>query len=76
MQEQAQDFEKELQAKFGERVRFSYTDIFSDEIHNYPDIVKILDQVRLPLIALNGKPRFHGGLFVKDVQPAIIQLLD
>jgi hypothetical protein len=45
-------------------------------MNEYPDIVKILDQVRLPLIALNGKPRFHGGLFVKDVQPAIIQLLE
>ena len=76
MQEQAEDFKKELQARFGDDIRFSYTDIFSEEVHNYPDIVKILDKVRLPLIVLNGKPRFHGGLSVKDVQPAIIQLLE
>lgn len=76
MQEQAEDFKEELQAKFGERVKCSYIDIMSDEMHEYPDIVKILDQVRLPLIALNGKPRFHGGFSLKEVQPAIFQLLE
>jgi hypothetical protein len=76
MQEQAEDFKKELQARFGEEIRFSYTDIFSDEMHDYPDIVKILGQARLPLITLNGKPRFQGGLALPDIQPAIVQLLE
>ncbi len=65
-----------MRAEFGERISFSYIDVFSEAVHGYPDILKILDKVRLPLIVLNGQPRFHGGLSVPDVQPVIRQLLE
>ncbi len=75
MREEAEDLKNALIQKFGAAVDFSYVDVFSEEMKKYPDILKILDKVRLPLIVLNGQPRFHGGFSLNMIAGAISGLL-
>lgn len=75
MQEEAKEVKKVLLEKFGEVIKFSYLDVLSEEIMNYPKIVKLLDKVNLPLIAINGEPRFYGGFSMAKLEEAIDPLL-
>ncbi|MCG9967652.1 hypothetical protein L9W92_06240 [Pelotomaculum terephthalicicum JT] len=61
MQEEAEDLKEFLVQNFVEAIQYAYVDVQSKEIENYPDIIKILDRVKLPLTVINGEPRFHGG---------------
>ncbi len=40
-------------------------------MNNYPEIAQILTRVRLPLIVLNGVPRFHGGISKEVIADAV-----
>ncbi len=61
--------------KFGNAVAFAYVDVQSDEMKNYPDIAAILSKVNLPLIVIDGKPRFHGGITMSKVEKLVNELL-
>jgi len=60
--------------KFGNAVAFAYVDVQSDEMKNYPDIAAILSKVNLPLIVIDGKPRFHGGISAIRVEKLVNEL--
>ena len=66
---------KSLVGKFGDAIQFSYVDIHADGMKNYPDIAKILGNVRLPLVVLNDEPRFHGGINPNMIEGAVSELL-
>ncbi len=74
MKEQAEDLRDYLKEKFGNGVKFSYVDVQSDEMKNYPSILKILGMVRLPLTVINDEPRFHGSLSERMIEDAIGEL--
>jgi len=74
MQEEADALKEALVQQFGESISYSYIDVESSEMNNFPEIVKIMDRVRLPLIALNGEPRFHGGISSDMVSEAVTDL--
>jgi hypothetical protein len=75
MKEAAENLGNSLSQKFGEAVKFAYVDVNSDEMKNYPDIASILSKVNLPLIVLNGRPRYHGGITVIKIEKAINEIL-
>ncbi|MDH7578730.1 MAG: hypothetical protein QHH75_13155 [Bacillota bacterium] len=75
MREEAENLGKYLVEKFGNAVKFTYVDVKSEKMQNYPDIATILDKVRLPLTVLNGHPRFHGGLSTVMIENAVAELL-
>lgn len=75
MKEAAENLGNSLSEKFGEAVKFAYVDVKSDEMKNYPDIAAILSKVNLPLIVINGKPRFHGGITLIKVEKLVNELL-
>lgn len=75
MKEEADDLKNFLAEKFGETIRFHYVDVESDEMKKHPDIVAILNRVRLPLTVLNGNPRFHGGFSANKIIDAINDIL-
>jgi hypothetical protein len=75
MKEQAEDLRDNLKEKFGNAVQFSYVDVQSEEMKEYPGILKILGVARLPLTVINDEPRFHGGLSVSSIEDAIGELL-
>jgi hypothetical protein len=74
MREDAEDLKKYLVEKFGEIIKFNYVDIQSNEMNDYPDIV--LSSVRLPLIVINGEPRFHGGFSMTTISDAVGKLVE
>jgi disulfide oxidoreductase YuzD len=75
MRDAAEVLEKELIEKFGDQVSFRYVDVFSEDIMDFPDVVKVMNQFRLPLTVLNGEPRFHGGLSFEKISAAVAELL-
>jgi hypothetical protein len=75
MREAAEVLEKELTEKFGDMVRFRFVDAFSEEVMDFPDVVKVMNQFRFPLTLLNGEPRFHGGLSLEKISDAVAELL-
>ena len=64
-----------MSEKFGDDVKFAYVDVKSDEMKNYPDISAILSKVNLPLVVLNGRPKFHGGITVSRIEKAVNEIL-
>jgi hypothetical protein len=75
MEEAAENLGSSLSEKFGEAVKFAYVDVQSEEMKNYPDIAAILSKVNLPLIVVDGKPRFHGGITLSKVEKLVNELL-
>jgi hypothetical protein len=75
MKEAAENLGNYLLEKFGDAIKFSFVDVQSDEIKNYPDIAAILSKVNLPLIVIDGKPRFHGGITVSRIEKLVNELL-
>ncbi|MDF9409641.1 hypothetical protein L7E55_14995 [Pelotomaculum isophthalicicum JI] len=61
---------------FGEAIQYTYVDVQSNEMENYPDITKILDRVRLPLTVINGEPRFHGGFSKEMISEVVSELVE
>lgn len=75
MKEESKDLEKSLKGKFGEALKFSYVDTQGRDMKKYPEIVAILNRVRLPLTVINGEPRFHGGLSMNRIEKAVSEFL-
>jgi len=75
MKEESEDLKKYLKEKFGEAAKFSYVDVQSEKMKNYPEIAAILNQVRFPLTVINGEPRFHGGLSMNRIEKAVSEFL-
>ncbi len=75
MQEEAEALKDALVQDFGETISFTYVDVQSSEMNNYPEIVEIMDRVKLPLIVLNGQPRFHGGISKEMIAEAVSDLV-
>ncbi|MCG9968750.1 hypothetical protein L9W92_11935 [Pelotomaculum terephthalicicum JT] len=76
MQEEAEDLKESLVKNFGEAIQYTYVDVQSKEMKNYPDITKILDRVRLPLTVINGEPRFHGGFSIAMISEVVSELVE
>lgn len=71
MKEDAEDLKKYLEEKFGDKIKFNYVDVQSDEMKDYPDIKDMLSRVRLPLTVIDGEPTFHGGLSLNKIAEVI-----
>ena len=71
MKEDAEDLKKYLVEKFGDKIKFNYVDVQSDEIENYPDVKAMLNSVKLPLTVINGEPSFHGGFSVMKIAESV-----
>jgi hypothetical protein len=75
MKDEALELGKQLEEKHGDKVEFMFVDTSSDKIKDYPNIIEILDKVRLPLTVINGQPRFHGGLSPEAINQSIDDIL-
>ncbi len=75
MEEEAKDLKNSLEGKLGEVVRLTYVDVESEEMKNYPNIPPVLSNIRLPLIVLNGEPRFYGGISADIIGNAVREIL-
>jgi len=69
MEEQTADLERQLIRDYGERVAVEYVDIFSPRMADYRGILRIIARgdIPLPLIAVDGKPRFVGGISLEMI---------
>lgn len=76
MREEAEELKDALVENFGDVIKFRYIDVHSEELKEYPQVVKILDKVRLPLTVINGEPRFHGGFSYPMISEAIRKILN
>lgn len=74
MREEAWEL-KALLEKFVEVKNFNYVDVKTEKMKEYPEIIKVLPEVRLPLTVINGKPKFHGGFSFDMIAGAISELL-
>ncbi len=75
MEEEAKDLKNSLKGKLGKVVNLTYVDVESDEMKNYPNIPDVLNNIQLPLIVLNGEPRFYGGISGEMVENAVRDIL-
>ena len=75
MEEEAKDLKNSLKGKLGKVVKLTYVDVESDEMKNYPNIPPVLSNIRLPLIVLNGEPRFYGGISADMLGKAVREIL-
>ncbi len=75
MEEEAKDLKNFLMAKLGKAVKLTYVDVESNEMKNYPSIPPVLSNIRLPLIVLNGEPRFYGGISADMIGKAVREIL-
>ena len=75
MEEEVKDLKNSLKGKLGKVVNLTYVDVESDEMKNYPNIPDVLNNIRLPLIVLNGEPRFYGGISGEMVENAVREIL-
>ena len=75
MEEEAKGLKTFLKGKFGNVVKLTYVDVASNEMKNYPEIPSVLNNIQLPLIVLNGEPRFYGGISAKMVEKAVSEIL-
>ncbi len=62
MQQEAEELAVKINDVYGDIVEYKFIDVRTSEIQNYPEVLKKLDRVRLPLTVINGKLRFYGGL--------------
>jgi hypothetical protein len=42
---------------------------------NYPTIPPVLSNIQLPLVVLNGEPRFYGGISADIIGNAVREIL-
>ncbi len=75
MKEESEDLGNFLREKFGKALKFSYVDVQSGEMKEYPEVAAILKRIRLPLTVINREPRFHGGVSLSRVEKAVSELL-
>jgi disulfide oxidoreductase YuzD len=75
MKEEAENLKHVLIDKYGEVIDFTYVDVESEEMKEYPQIAVLLDKIRLPLTCLNGEPSFYGGFSPDMISDAIGKLL-
>lgn len=74
MKEEAGELSIAIKESFGDRVEVKFVDVSTNEIEAYPEISAVLPRVRLPLTAINGEPRFHGGISFEVISNAIREL--
>ncbi|MEW5952402.1 MAG: hypothetical protein AB1815_01400 [Bacillota bacterium] len=74
MKEEAEELGIALRDSFGDDVELVFVDVMTPDLEKYPDISGILSRVRLPLTAINGQPRFHGGLSMDMIADAIKEI--
>jgi hypothetical protein len=75
MMEEARLLGEALAQNFGQAVKFRYVDVQSDEMWEFPQISGLLNSVGLPLTAIDGEPKFHGGFPFGMIAAAIYGLL-
>ena len=75
MEEKAERLRCSLVEKFGPAVKFSYVDVESVVMKDYPKIAVVLGQYLLPLTVLNGELKYHAGFPAKSIENAVQELL-
>jgi hypothetical protein len=56
-------------------VEFSLYDVIEDDLSNYPQVYGMFKQgLSLPIIAINGKVRFYGGIDRELIASEIVKL--
>ena len=71
--QQTDQMRSELTARFGDGVAVEYVDVYAMEVTEHPDVMRVLARgdVPLPIISIDGKPRFAGGLSSQVVGDAL-----
>ncbi len=75
-EEQARELGASLARYYGPRVQVQYVDIFSPEMTEYPDVMRLVTQrnVPLPLVSINGQPVFAGGISLEMISEELEKL--
>ena len=65
-----------MQRHYGPRVTVEYVDVFSPQMLDYPDVLRLLSQrnIPLPLISLDSKPTFAGGISIEMITEELEKL--
>lgn len=64
---------EKIEKDFPDKVAVDFLDIFSDDVEEYSEILKMVDGglVELPITLINSLPRFHGGLNYEDIKETL-----
>ena len=72
-EEQTAQLGRELVERFGPGISVEYLDIYAIEMAQYSDVIRLISRgdVPLPIISIDGKPRFAGGISSQVVGDAL-----
>ena len=76
MKEQAADLGRRLANYYGSAVVVEYVDVFSPQVSEHPVALRFLQRqnVPLPLICVNGQPKFAGGISIGRISEELENL--
>ncbi len=58
-----------------DRITLQFIDVIEDNLDGYESVKKLLDtDIALPVTAINGEPRFYGGLSVPMICEAVTEM--
>jgi disulfide oxidoreductase YuzD len=72
-----QDIKASLLSTYGDRIRLSLIDVFSEEVKNYPDVVEHLRKygLRIPILMIEGEIISCGGEANEDIVRKVLDFL-
>lgn len=76
LEEQTRDLGQRLAKYYGPRVTVEYVDVFSPQMMEHPDALRVLTRrnVPLPLVSVDGKPTFAGGISIDMITEELEKL--
>jgi len=76
MSSDAEDLKKFLGREFKDAVEVRFVDVRSVEMALYPEVMAVLEKERLPVVAVDKKPRFFGGLSFIAIADEVKKVLE
>ena len=75
-EEQTQELGRRLAKYYGPRVVAEYVDIFSPQMMEHQEELRLLSRgnIPLPLVSIDGKPSFAGGISLEMISEELEKL--
>lgn len=76
LEQQTADLGRRLATYYGSAVAVEYIDLVSPRMSQYPNVLFLVRQRNLPLpvVSINGKPKFAGGISVERISEELEKL--
>ncbi len=76
LEQMAADLGRGLAARYGGAVTVEYVDVYSAQMAQHPQVLRLLvgGGTPLPIVSLNGEPAFAGGISPSMIEEELLKL--